>query len=396
MRALAASHRASGAIGSLTRSCTRSCTGICFSAGAPNFTAASGERWSNSGERGPTGWRILAMLGYHFALSEDRRLGARYLVAAADWARGIYANDDAIRHYEQALRILRDCDVCEAETAEIHERLGDLLAPLGRGPEALEHYGTIRGVAEAAGDDVQQARMCRKIGGLHWDAGERKQGLACFETGLALLEGRVEHIELAYLYQEMGRLAFRSGDNERAVEWAERALAQAERATERAGSDSEARREAANAVAHALNTLGSALARLDRAEEAVQHIERSVTVARSEGSLQVACRSYANLGVLYATLNPGRAVESCLTGLETARKIGDLGFQSRLYANLAVAYCALTDRCDDDGLRAAQAAIDLDRRLGQRDHLAVPTSCWGRSISAMVNLPRRCATITRR
>ena len=319
----------------------------------------------------------LAMLGYHFGLSEDQRGGARYLVAAADWARSIYANDDAIRHYEQALRLLRECGVCEAETVEIHERLGDLLAPLGRGPDAFEHYETVRGVAEAAGDNVQQARMCRKIGGLHWDAGERKQGLACLETGLALLEGRVEHIELAYLYQEMGRLAFRSGDNERAVEWAERALAQAERATARAGSDSEARREAADAVAHALNTLGSALARLDRAEEAVQHIERSVTVARSEGSLQVACRSYANLGVLYATLNPGRAVETCLTGLETARKIGDLGFQSRLYANLAVAYCALTDRCDVDGLRAAQTAIDLDRRLGQRDHLAVPLIILG-------------------
>jgi len=319
----------------------------------------------------------LEMLGHHFGLSEDRGRGARYLVAAADWARGIYANDDAIRHYEQALRILRDCDVCEADMVEIHERLGDLLAPLGRGSEALEHYDTIRRVAEAAGDHVRQARMYRKIGGLHWDAGERKQGLACFETGLALLEGRVEHIELAYLYQEMGRLAFRSGDNEGAVEWAERALAQAESATVRAGSDAEARRDAADAVAHALNTLGSALARLDRAEEAVQHIERSVAVAQSEGSLQVACRSYANLGVLYSTLNPGRAVETCLTGLETARKIGDLGFQSRLYANLAVAYCALTDRCDVEGLRAAEAAIDLDRRLGQRDHLAVPLIVLG-------------------
>jgi seryl-tRNA synthetase len=46
---------------------------------------------------------------------------------------------------------------------------------------------------------------------------------------------------------------------------------------------------------------------------------------------------------------------------------GDLGFQSRLYANLAVAYCALTQRCDDDGLRAAQSAFDLDRQLGQTD-----------------------------
>jgi adenylate cyclase len=320
----------------------------------------------------------LALLGHHFGLSEDRRRGARYLIAAADWARGIYANDDAIRHYEQALHILRECDVCEADTVGIHERLGDLLAPLGHGSEALAHYEAILAVARAAGDGVRQARMCRKMGGLHWDTGERQRGLACFEAGLALLEGRVEHIELAYLYQEMGRLAFRNGDNERAVEWSERALGQAERATARAGDDdSEARREAADAVAHALNTLGSALARLDRPAEAVRHIERSVAVAQSEGSLQVACRSYANLGVLYSTLNPGRAVETCLTGLETARKIGDLGFQSRLYANLAVAYCALTDRCDVDGLRAAEAAIDLDRRLGQRDHLAVPLIVLG-------------------
>lgn len=45
--------------------------------------------------------------------------------------------------------------------------------------------------------------------------------------------------------------------------------------------------------------------------------------------------------------------------------------QSRLYANLAVAYCALTDRCEADGIAAAQAAVELDRRLGQLDHLAV-------------------------
>jgi len=57
--------------------------------------------------------------------------------------------------------------------------------------------------------------------------------------------------------------------------------------------------------------------------------------------------------------------------------VGDLGFQSRLYANLAVAYCALTDRCEAEGVEAAQAAIDLDRRLGLLDHLAVPLIVLG-------------------
>ena len=37
-----------------------------------------------------------------------------------------------------------------------------------------------------------------------------------------------------------------------------------------------------------------------------------------------------------------------------------------------VSYCALTDRCEAEGIEAAQTAIDLDRRLGLLDHLAVP------------------------
>jgi adenylate cyclase len=170
----------------------------------------------------------------------------------------------------------------------------------------------------------------------------------------------------------MGRFAFRTGDNEAAVKWAERALADAQRAADLAAKDSAAHRDASTAAAQAMNTLGAALARLDRPEEAVSHIERSITIAEAEGLLHAACRGYANLGVLYATFNPGRAIETCKTGLDTAKRIGDLGFQSRLYANLAVAYCALTNQCDIEGLRAAQAAIDLDRQLGQIDHLAVP------------------------
>ena len=311
----------------------------------------------------------LEALGHHFSRSEDPARGARYLMAAGEWARGIYANDDALRHYRRALAALRDCEACEAETLQAHEHLGDLLGLAGRRREALVHLEMVRQTAAQAGERNRQARMCRKIGAMHWEGGERERGLGCFREGLALLEKEGEPIERAQLHQEMGRLAFRSGDNKGAVDWAKRALREAERAA--AGA------EAASAEVQALNTLGVALARLDRNPEAVAHIERAVRIALENGLLQAACRSYANLGVLYASLDPGRAIETCLTGLEAAKKIGDLGFQSRLYANLAVAYCALTDRCDDDGLRAAEAAIALDRRLGQLDHLAVPLIVLG-------------------
>jgi tetratricopeptide (TPR) repeat protein len=42
-----------------------------------------------------------------------------------------------------------------------------------------------------------------------------------------------------------------------------------------------------------------------------------------------------------------------------------------------VAYCALTDRCEAEGVEAAQTSIDLDRRLGLLDHLAVPLIVLG-------------------
>jgi adenylate cyclase len=175
----------------------------------------------------------------------------------------------------------------------------------------------------------------------------------------------------------MGRLLFRSGDSHGADMWARRALLQAEHAAERGRDDPAIGRAAALAISHSLNTIGAALARLGRSAEAVERIERSVAVAQEAGLLQAACRSYANLGVLYSTLDPGRAVQTCQLGLDAAKKIGDLGFQSRLYANLAVAFCSLTQRCDDEGLHAAQSAIDLDRQLGLLDHLAVPLVVLG-------------------
>ncbi len=345
------------------------------------------ERHTNVGQalerlRGSRPQRLedLEALGHHWALSTDRPRGARYLTAAGDRAHAIHANADAARHYQRALGTLGECGACDTDRFPVQERLADLLGPSGRREAALEHYEALRLGYERLGDRPATARVSRKMGTLSWAAGDRERALACFQRGLDLLHDQPDHIELAHLYQEMGRLAFRSGDNRRAVEWAERALAHAERLAARApamGATEERRREAAAAIAHAYNTLGVALARLNKTDEAVAHIGRSVAVAEDADLLQAACRGLANLGVLYSMVDPRRAIETCARGLELAKKIGDLGVQSRLYANLAVAYCTLTNQCDEQGLAAAQAAIDLDRRLGQLDHLAVPLIVLG-------------------
>jgi adenylate cyclase len=318
----------------------------------------------------------LEALGHHWSRSTDTLRGARYLVAAGDWARAVYANEDAIRHYERALRTLGDGPGGDADARAARERLADLLGLTGRRADALAHYEAVRKEVEPAGDRTAAARLQRKLGGLHWDAGDRERAGACFAAGLDLLGEAGDPIERAQLFQEMGRLAFRAGDNAGAIAWAERALAEAAH-EEQAAAGPERAREATAMRAHAYNTLGVALARTGRAQEAVEQIERSIALAEARDLPQVACRGYTNLGVLYSSLDPRRSIATCLRGLETAKKVGDLGFQSRLYANLAVAYCALTDRCEAEGVEAARAAIDLDRRLGLLDHLAVPLIVLG-------------------
>jgi adenylate cyclase len=298
---------------------------------------------------------------------------ARALIAAGDAAHAMYATEEAVQHYRRALEVLQDANGDTGERLAVQERLADLLALLGDRAAAMEHYERVRGGYRAARAAVDQARIARKTGTLHWQAGDRAEAMAWYRRALEHISGSTSHIEAAHLYQELGLAAFRSGDNERAVEWSERALQSAERALTEPGADSaHVHAAATTAIAQATNTIGVALARSGQLDAARERIERSLAAAQDHGLLDVACRAYANLGVLYSSVEPQRAIDVSLTGLEIASKIGAASLQSYIYANLAAAYCALTERCDTEGLEAANAAAALDRELGQLDHLAVP------------------------
>ncbi|APG10551.1 adenylate/guanylate cyclase domain-containing protein [Bradyrhizobium japonicum] len=317
----------------------------------------------------------LILLGHHFSLSASKPKGARYLRAAGDRARASYANDDAIRLYQQALAVLLTGVEREPERLVLNERIADLCGAAGRRNTAEEHYQSALEGHRAIQDRIGEARILRKLGRLLWDAGKRIKAEAHYAEAAKLLGGTDAPIEWAHLLQERGRLAFRTGDHVAAARWADEALGYARSVP--ANADEQAGLEAARAIAEALNTKGVALARLGRHEEAVREVEQSVAAAETAGLLNVACRGYTNLGVLYTIVDPAKAVEVCRRGLDVARRIGDLGFQARLLANFAVACCTFTDRCTEEGVPAAEKAIEIDRALDQREHLSVPLIVLG-------------------
>ncbi|MER9451566.1 adenylate/guanylate cyclase domain-containing protein [Mesorhizobium sp. M0254] len=319
----------------------------------------------------PERFEDLAVLGHHFAQSAERERGAHYLQAAGDRARMIYANDDALRFYERALTALGAIGQTPLKLA-IAERIADLSGPAGGREIAHRHYEAVLQAYRESADRVAAARVLRKIGRLFWDVGKRDDAESRYAEAAALLDGADAPIEQAHLWQERGRQAFRSGDHTLAAKWADAALDCVRSLTTEHVSD-----DATLVTAEALNTKAVALARLGRNHEAVREVERSIELAEAAGLLGAACRGYTNLGVLYTTIDPAKAMEVCRRGLEVARRIGDLGFQARLLANLAVACCTFTDRCPTEGVPAAEKAIEIDRALDQREHLPVPLIVLG-------------------
>ena len=124
-------------------------------------------------------------------------------------------------------------------------------------------------------------------------------------------------------------------------------------------------------MSHAFNTLGVARARTGDLKGGAERVEKSLEKALEHGLAAVACRAYANLAVMYTSLDQPRAAKYGREGLALAQRIGDQLQQSWLYCAMAGGHCTFGGDYGA-GVEAAEAAIELDERLGQRGHLPIP------------------------
>jgi adenylate cyclase len=295
-------------------------------------------------------------LAHHYARSPEPAKALHYLVIAGDRARSLFAYDEAASCYRQALGMLEDDG---AARVRVLDRLGDTAYARGSLGEARSMWADALALVERGPDGRAAAALYRKMAAAAWDAGEREQALAHLDLGLVALAGDDANPEAARLYQERGRIHLRLGDHERATEGARRALALGRALG------------APDVVAHAYNTLGVALARAGEIEQAAEHVRQSLETALAHQLGALACRAYSNLAVMYAALDHVRSGEYCRAGLALAQKIGDELQQAWLFCTLAGGHCTLAGDYDE-GIKAAEAAVEVDLRLGQRSHLPVP------------------------
>ncbi len=124
-------------------------------------------RWQGAPELA----RYYAALGHHYSRAGIHERAAPYHVLAADQARGVYANHEAIRFYRDALaEHAASSGRSSLDKSQVQEHLGDVLSLTGAHDEARLAFGGAQLFAE--GDPIGQARLFRKLAKT-WEAHHR-------------------------------------------------------------------------------------------------------------------------------------------------------------------------------------------------------------------------------
>jgi tetratricopeptide (TPR) repeat protein len=160
--------------------------------------AATLERYWQGRPDAAEGW---ATLGHHFAAAEQPEPAARYFKQAAEHARSIFANAEAVALYRRAIAQLREsphrtgteAGACahDAALVDLHEALGEILALVGEREAARAAFAT---ALDYSGEDqlVERARLHRKTGNTWEGCGAHSLALELYARAREMLPARCD------------------------------------------------------------------------------------------------------------------------------------------------------------------------------------------------------------
>jgi predicted ATPase/class 3 adenylate cyclase len=268
-----------------------------------------------------------ALLAEHYRLARLTDRAFPHFLEAARRTQARYANDEAIKLYQQALatapwQTRADTPLELAKAAMIYEHLGDVLALIGEYTAAREQYGELLSMYnqhDPAEYAVQRAGLQRKIGGTHEHEGRLEIALLWLAHATETIETyrtipptdamQREHVRVL---SDTGWVYFRREDLKQAQHYLEQALAAV------------APQSMEEEQAQILNRLGGIAYTRGNMQVARYFVQQSLAVSEQRGDLVGQAKTLNNLGIL--TDNQGLLTESIqytLRAIEINEQIGN-------------------------------------------------------------------------
>lgn len=357
-----------------------------------------------------TGDEHVGLLASHFWRANDVARALPYLLEAADRARNLYANQEALVHYRRALTILTDPDMSAPldQQIQIYRRLADVCERMGRYDEAIEAYTQVLPLADLSrpehrsvyfglasvhtrkgsydqalsylrkisnqvsepGDDrswLDALRCARSIGHVYLQREQSHQALASFVQARALLDAAqsVADVEIgkisdrllserAAIYEGMGDCYFHLGNYQDAIDHYEQALSLSQ----------------SEELKASIPRLHRGLSRVDRRwgnyESAEIHARKSLSLSREIGDVAGEAASYGALGdVAYNRGDFEQSLSHYHKALDTFLQIGDQHRIADYYISLAFV------KIDQGEIDQAKIYLEQALEIGQAIHASM-------------------------
>jgi DNA-binding SARP family transcriptional activator len=256
-----------------------------------------------------------ASIAHHLQLAGRDAEAAEWFARAGERAAALYANREAVAHYQAALTL------GHPEPVRLELALGDLHTLLGEYGNALAAYET----AAAHCEPGDLTTVERKLAGLHHRRGDWEAAEAHLEAALAAPPGTaLPGAVRARIVADRSLTAHRRGRKDQADELAAEALELAEAANDPA------------ALAQCHNLVGMLATSVGDHERARRHLERSLAFAGTLPDPAARAAALNNLALAHqAAGRLDRALELTTAALDQCTAQGDRHRQAALHNNLA-------------------------------------------------------------
>jgi class 3 adenylate cyclase/predicted ATPase len=264
-------------------------------------------------------------LAHHYYICKVYDKALDYSLKAGDEAASLYANEEALAFYNQALSVSED----KAQRASILERIGNIELMIGRIEQAAEHYEQAKKLAQ---DKSQKAQIMAKVAKLLEQTGKIDESIKVLRQAIKTVEDikSAGYIELNYNLSNV--LLESKAENEQAMMHAENG----KRAAKKLG-DKKLWAEGLRAQAHILWRQG-------KNEETLKLLKEAQDIYEDLGEVKVLPYLFLLVAAVYRAMgNINAAIEFVKKTIDTARKIGNKRILAMGYNNIGVYYSYLGD-----------------------------------------------------
>ncbi len=256
----------------------------------------------------------IPLIAHHAFVGQDWPRALHYQLLAGQQAQKLFANHEAIDHFQKALQSVEN--LAADETIEprkvIHTALGELLTTTSQYEQALEHLEKALALAEELDDCDTQARTCRWLARLYENRGEYPLAFDWIQRGLDVLGGR-ETADAAELSITAGLINTRQGNYDTALAHCQKSLHIAQQLDE------------VTVLARGHNLLGHITRLRGASASAIEHFQHSLDLYQRAGDINGQAFAHNQIANAHFDLGQWQEAEHhYLRAREIFNQIGDV------------------------------------------------------------------------